>query len=108
MCSIRVVFVRWLHVTIVVVVLRRWLSLAATSLSILLGDPRLKLVNGALFKLFPLDFFVSEPGIFSLTIFVHVVITVRLLSRGLRMILTAFCVSLIFSVRTCHIEHDII
>ena len=107
MRSIRIVFMRWLHITIIIIILRRWLSLAASGLSILLGNSGFELVNGDLFKLFPCYLLFSEPCILGLTIFVDID-TMGLLGWSLRMVFTTFCISLIFSVWTCHIEHNVI
>lgn len=107
MRSIRIIFMWWLHIAIIIIILRRRLSLAASSLSVLLSNSRFKLVNGAFFKFFPHYLLFSEPCILGLTIFVDVD-AMGLLSWSLRMILIAFCVPLIFSVRTCHIKHNVI
>lgn len=107
MRSIRIIFVWGLHIAIIIIILRRRLSLAASSLSILLSNPRLKLVNGAFFKFFPHYLLFSEPCILGLTIFVDVD-AMGLLSWSLRVIFTAFCISLVFSVWTRHIEHNVI
>lgn len=107
MRSIRIVFMWWLHITVVIIILRWRLSLAASSLSILLSNSRLELVNGDLFELFPCYLLFSEPCILGLTIFVDID-AMGLLSWSLRMVFTTFSIPLIFSVWTCHIEHNVI
>lgn len=107
MRSIRIVFMWWLHIAIIIIILWRRLCLAASSLSILLSNSRLKLVNGAFFKFFPHNLLFSEPCVLSLTIFVDVD-SMGLLSWSLRMVFTTFWISLIFSAGTCHIKHNVI
>ena len=75
-----------LHIAIIVVVRGRLCRCLATSLSILLGNSALQLIDRTFLKLFAHHFLFSEPGILRLTRFVNircVILSVRRLRMPL-------------------------
>ena len=69
----------WIHVTIIIRISLWWLPLnwfSSTSSSVLLCNSTFELIHRNLFKLFPHDFFFSEPSVFCLTIFSPICIAI--------------------------------
>lgn len=105
--SLCISFVRWLEVAIVIVILG-WLGRSlASCLSILLGNPALELVDGALLELLAHLLLLAEPGVLGLASLIHVS-SVVLRVWGLRVPLRALRRVRLLRVRSCHIEHHII
>jgi hypothetical protein len=98
---------RWLHVTIVVIVLG-WLGCGLTSsLAVLLRNPTFELVNCTFLELLSHLLLLTEPGVFCLASFINISCMI-LCIRCLRMALWSLgCISLL-SVWRCHVEHHII
>jgi hypothetical protein len=95
----------WLHVTIVIVIFdRRWICFAASSLSILLGDSSLELVDGSLLEFLAHELLISEPGILLLALLID-----KSLPSGwcLRWLILALGISML-RIGCSHIEHDVV
>lgn len=109
--SINVLTITWLHVTIVIVIVV-WFTLVLRRAcsSILLGNPTFQLIYCAFFKFLSHDFFLSEPCIFLISIFIKVLFTLHLLicTRCLRMTSFTLLISRIVDIWGSHIEHYII
>lgn len=104
--------VRWLHIRIIIVVLDGLGSdVLVAGLPVLLSNPALELVDGALFKLLAHEFLLAEPRILGLTVLGHVhgaaVDRVRV-QRRLRIVLGRLGVAGLLRVRRRHIEHHVV
>lgn len=95
----------WLHVTIIVVVIRRRrILLSASSLSILLGNSSLQLVDGSLLELLSHKLLFSEPSILLFTFIIDKLCS----SVGCCWRLTFTFSSSWFRIWSCHFKHNII